>query len=70
MADKVLMFLSGSGGAGESHLVKVIYNAISKTLLYNCKDPQKPRVLLVGLIGTSAVNLGGTPIHSLFCSWN
>ena len=32
------IFLSGSGGTGKSHLVKVIYNAISKTLLYHCKD--------------------------------
>ena len=44
--------------------MKVIYNAISKTLLYHCKDPEKPRVLLLGPTGISAVNIGRTTIHS------
>ena len=60
----VHIFLSGSGGTGKSHLVKVIYNAISKTLLYHSKDPEKPRVLMLGPTGISAVNIGGTTIHS------
>ena len=51
----------GSEGTGKSHLVKVIYNAISRTLLYYCKDTEKPRVLLVGPTGLSAVNIGGPP---------
>ena len=38
--------------------------AISKTLLYHCKDPEKSRVLLVGPTGTSTVNIGGTTIYS------
>ena len=58
------IFLSGSGGTCESHLVKVIYKAISKTLLYHHKDPEKPRVLLLGPTGISAVNIGGATIHS------
>ena len=62
--EPVYIFLSGIGGTGKSHLVKVIYNAISKTLLYHCKDPEKPRVLLHGPTGISAVNIGGTTIHS------
>ena len=62
--EPVHIFLSGSGGTGKSHLVKVIYNAISKTLLYLCKDPEKPRVLLLRPTGISAVNIGGTTIHS------
>ena len=37
--EPVYIFLSGSVGTGKSHLVKVIYNTISKTLLYHCKDP-------------------------------
>ena len=32
--------------------------AISKTLLYQCKDPQKPRILLFGPTLISAVNIG------------
>ena len=59
------IFLSGSGGTGKCHLVKVIYHAISKALLYHCKDPEKPRVLLLGPTGISALNIGGTTIHSV-----
>ena len=53
-----------SGGTGKSHLMKVICNAISETLLYHCKDPYKPRVLLLGPKEISAINKGGTTIHS------
>ena len=56
--------LSDSGGSGKFHLVKGIYNAISKTLLYHCKDPEKPRVLLLGPTGISTVNIGETTNHS------
>ena len=38
--------------------------AISKTLLYHCKDPEKSRVLLVGSTEISSVNIGGTNIYS------
>ena len=55
----------GSGGTGKSHLVKVIYKAISKTLLYHCKDPEKPKALLLGPAGISAVNIGGSTIDTL-----
>ena len=58
------IFLSRSGGSSKSHLVKVIYNAISKTLLYHSKDPEKPRVLMLGPTGISAVNISRTTIHS------
>ena len=44
----------------------MIYNDISKTLLYHCKDPVKARVLLLGPTGISAVNAGRTTIHSDF----
>ena len=37
------IFLSASGGTSKSHLVKVICNAISKTLLCHCRDPKKPK---------------------------
>ena len=42
-------------------MVKVIYNAISRTLIYYSKDTEKPRVLFVGPTGISAVNIGGPP---------
>ena len=46
--------------------MKVIYNAISLTLLYYRKEPEKLRVLLLGLIGASAAKIGGGTIHSSF----
>ena len=46
--EPVHIFLSGSGGAGKSYLVKVIHSAILKLLLYHCKDPEKLRALLLG----------------------
>ena len=62
--EPVHIFLSSSGGMGKSHLGKLIYNAISKTFLYHCKDPKKPRVLFLGPTGISTVNKDGTTIHS------
>ena len=37
---------------------------MSKELLYQSKEPGKPRVLLFGPTGISAVNIGETTIHS------
>ena len=39
----VHIFLSVSGATGISYWMKVIYNTTSKTLLYHCKDSEKPR---------------------------
>ena len=57
------IFLSGSRRTGKSHLVKVVNMDISKTLLHQCKDLEKPRVLLLRPTGISAVNIGGTTIY-------
>ena len=45
-------------------MMKVIYNAMSSTLLYYRKEPEKLRVLLLELIGASAAKIGGGTIHS------
>ena len=37
-----------NGCTNKSHLVKLIYNLISKTLLYHRKDPEKAKVFLLG----------------------
>ena len=50
------IFFSDSGETGKSYFVKVIYNNISKTVPYYCKDHEKPRVL--------RYSIGGTTIHS------
>ena len=48
--EPVHILISGSRGTVKSHLVKVIY-VISKTLIYHCKDPKKPNILLLGHAG-------------------
>ena len=40
-------------------MVKEVYKNKLKTLHYHCKDPEKPRVLLFGPKGISALNIGG-----------
>ena len=43
----------------------MIYNTISKALVYHCKDQKTPRVLLLGPTEIlSAVNIGGVTFHS------
>ena len=44
--------------------MKVIYNAILKTLLYHRKDPEKPKVLLLEPTGISVVSIGGSTFQS------
>ena len=65
-AKAVHIFFLGSRGTVKSHLVKAIYNAKSKSLLYHCKEFDKPRVLLLGPSGILAVNIAGTTIHCGF----
>ena len=60
----VHIFLSGSERTDKSHLMKVIYNVVSKALLYHCKNPEKLRVLLHGPTGILVVSIGGTTVHS------
>ena len=54
--------ITGSKGCGKYHLIKTIYNSLSKTL--TSKNSEKPRVLLLAPIGVSAVNIDGMTIHS------
>ena len=51
--EPVHIFLSGSRCTGKCHLVKVVYNATSKTLLYHSHDLEKLRVLMLGPTGIS-----------------
>ena len=63
--ERIHIFLSGSRGTTDvSHLVKVLYNAISKALLWQCEDPEKSRVLLPEPTGISAANIGENTIDS------
>ena len=62
--EAVNKFLSDCEGTGKCTFVKVIYNVISKTLLYHCKDSEKSRVPLLGPTGISSGNISITAIHS------
>ena len=64
--EPIHILFSDSEGTDKCYLVKVIYNATSKTLPFHCKDLEKPSVLLLDPTGISAVNVGGTNIHSGF----
>lgn len=56
------LFITGGGGCGKSHLIKTIYNSVTKLLLYHGGDPHKLRMLAPN--GVSAINIDGTTIHS------
>ena len=58
------IFVSGSGGVGKSHLIKTMFQSVSKTLLFHATNPEKPRVLLLAPTGVAAINIDGVIIHS------
>ncbi|XP_057310099.1 uncharacterized protein LOC130648095 [Hydractinia symbiolongicarpus] len=60
------IFLTGAGGCGKSHLIKTIYQAMSKVLSYKSKDLNKPKVFLVAPTSVAAININGTTIHTAF----
>ena len=51
------IYLFQEKGVQANSFGKVICNAISKTLFYLCKNPEKPRALLLGPTAISAVNI-------------
>ena len=42
--EPVQIFFSRSGGTGKSHLVKVIYNAILKSMFYQCESDKQHHI--------------------------
>ena len=44
-------------------MAKTIYQVVSKELLYQSRESDKPCVFLLGPADISAVNVGGTRIH-------
>ena len=58
------MFLTGGGGCGKSHLLKTVYQLVTKLLLYRSGDLDKPSVLVLAPTGVAAINMNGTTIHS------
>ena len=63
--EPVQLFVTGGAGCGKSYLLRTIYHAVTKTLMYIVSDPDKPRVLLLVPTSIAAVIIDGTTIHSL-----
>ena len=58
------LFLSGSGGCGKSNIIKTVFHAVNKVLLYRSGDPVKPRVLLLAPTDVAKININGNTVHS------
>ena len=58
------LFISGSGGVGKSHLMKTIYQSVSKVLQYHGGSPDKKRVLILTPTGVASINVNGITRHS------
>ena len=58
------LFLSGSGGCGQSHLIKTVFHAMNKVFLYRSSGPSNPKVSLLTPTGVTANNVNGNAIHS------
>ena len=61
------IFLSGSGGTGKSHVVKMIQRDMC-SLLRNIinPEPDQPIVLITAPTGSAAFNIGGSTVHAAF----
>ena len=65
--DGFRIFLSGSGGTGKSHVVKMIQRDMC-SLLRNIinPEPDQPIVLITAPTGSAAFNIGGSTVHAAF----
>ena len=57
-------FTTGGAGVRKSQLIKTLHMLISKILMYKGKDPEKPRTLILGPTGVTAININRTTIHT------
>ena len=61
------VFLSGPGGVGKSHVIKLIYSDTLKFLrLSGAIEPDDVIVLLTAPTGVAAFNISGMTLHSAF----
>ena len=56
--------MTGDADCGKSLLMKVIYQALTKTLSYGNSSVHNPKVLLMAPTGVAAINIDGTTIHT------
>ena len=63
--DGYKIFLSGCGGTGKSHVVRLIQRDTAYLLQHVlCPDPDQPIVLVTAPTGSAAYNINGSTIHS------
>ena len=67
-----LIFLSGPGGVGKSHIIKLIHYETMVRLrqLSEFYEPSEVPVLLTAPTGTAAFGIRGITLHSAFCLSN
>ena len=58
------LFLSGGGGTGKSHLIRVIYHTVGKIFRHGPSNPEMPIVLMMAPTGVVAVNIDSTTINT------
>ena len=59
------VFMSGPGGVGKSHVIRLIHSDTLKLLrLSECVQPDDVTVLLTAPTGVAAFNIGGMTLHS------
>ena len=65
-SDPFYIFLSGGGGVGKSHLVKVIAEYVKRNLKFRKQNLDQPSIMLTASTGKAASHIGGVTLHSAF----
>ncbi|CAC5421936.1 unnamed protein product [Mytilus coruscus] len=64
--EQTLTFITGGAGSGKSHLIKALYQMITKMLRSQVENPEEIVCLLTAPTGTAARNIHGQTVHSAF----
>ena len=64
MVETLHIFSNGDAGCGESFLMKVIHQSLTKIFSYENVSLDKPKVLLMAPTGVAAINIDGTTVHT------
>lgn len=62
--NQILTFITGGAGTGKSHLIKSLYQMITKMLISQVDN--KEEVVCLAPTGTAARNIHGQTVHSAF----
>jgi hypothetical protein len=61
--DQIITFITGGAGTGKSHLIRALYQMITKMLQSQAENPEEIVCLLTAPTGTAARNIHGQTIH-------